>query len=107
MPQLNKGGKFVFGFSVMRDDLTIHIPPQALHITRRRKPRCPLPKSSGNPSMLFSQGIAREALLHLLGCFQRRIGRVLCYDLPASVRFKVKTYFRGLPCIKRLSAFRG
>ena len=30
MPQLNKGGKFVFGFSVMRDDLTIHIPPQAL-----------------------------------------------------------------------------
>lgn len=30
MPQLNKGGKFVFGFSVVRDDLTIHIPPQAL-----------------------------------------------------------------------------
>lgn len=30
MPQLNKGGKFVFGFSVVRDDLTIHIPPQVL-----------------------------------------------------------------------------
>ena len=30
MPQLNKGGKFVFGFSVVRDDLTIHIPSQAL-----------------------------------------------------------------------------
>ncbi len=30
MPQLNKGGKFVFGLSVVRDDLTIHIPPQAL-----------------------------------------------------------------------------
>lgn len=30
MPQLNKGGKFVFGFSVVRDDLTIHISPQAL-----------------------------------------------------------------------------
>ena len=28
MPQLNKGGKFVFGFSVVRDDLTIHIPPR-------------------------------------------------------------------------------
>ena len=26
MPQLNKGGKFVFGLSVVRDDLTIHIP---------------------------------------------------------------------------------
>lgn len=24
MPQLNKGGKFVFGLSVVRDDLTIH-----------------------------------------------------------------------------------
>ncbi len=30
MPQLNKGGKFVFGLSIVRDDLTIHIPPQAL-----------------------------------------------------------------------------
>lgn len=30
MPQLNKGGKFVFGFSVIRPDLTIHLPPQAL-----------------------------------------------------------------------------
>lgn len=30
MPQLNKGGKFVFGLSAVRDDLTIHIPPQAL-----------------------------------------------------------------------------
>lgn len=30
MPQLNKGGKFVFGLSVVRDDFTIHIPPQAL-----------------------------------------------------------------------------
>lgn len=30
MPQLNKGGKFVFGLSVINPDLTIHIPPQAL-----------------------------------------------------------------------------
>ncbi len=30
MPQLNKGGKFVFGFSVVKEDLTIRIPPQAL-----------------------------------------------------------------------------
>lgn len=30
MPQLNKGGKFVFGLSVVHPDLTIHIPPQAL-----------------------------------------------------------------------------
>ena len=29
MPQLNKGGKFVFGLSVIRPDLTIHKPPQA------------------------------------------------------------------------------
>ena len=30
MPQLNKGGKFVFGLSVINPDLTIRIPPQAL-----------------------------------------------------------------------------
>lgn len=30
MPQLNKGGKFIFGLSVVNEDLTIHIPPQAL-----------------------------------------------------------------------------
>lgn len=30
MPQLNKGGKFVFGLSVIHPDLTIHIPPQTL-----------------------------------------------------------------------------
>ena len=30
MPQLNKGGKFVFGLSGIHPDLTIHIPPQAL-----------------------------------------------------------------------------
>lgn len=30
MPQLNKGGKFIFGLSVIHPDLTIHIPPQAL-----------------------------------------------------------------------------
>lgn len=30
MPQLNKGGKFVYGFSVIRPNLTIQIPPQAL-----------------------------------------------------------------------------
>ena len=30
MPQLNKGGKFIFGFSVIHPDLTIHIPQQVL-----------------------------------------------------------------------------
>lgn len=30
MPQLNKGGKFIFGLSVIHPDLTIHFPPQAL-----------------------------------------------------------------------------
>lgn len=30
MPQLNKGGKFVFGFSVIHLDLTIRIPMQVL-----------------------------------------------------------------------------
>ena len=30
MPQLNKGGKFIFGKSLIREDLTIHLPPQAL-----------------------------------------------------------------------------
>ncbi|HML36263.1 MAG TPA: hypothetical protein PKA19_02415 [Bacillota bacterium] len=30
MPQMNKGGKFVFGKSIVHDDLTVHFPPQAV-----------------------------------------------------------------------------
>lgn len=30
MPQLNKGGKFIFGKSLIRDDLTIRLPAQAV-----------------------------------------------------------------------------
>ncbi len=30
MPQMNKSGKFIFGKSLIRDDLTIHLPTQAL-----------------------------------------------------------------------------
>lgn len=30
MPQMNKGGKFIFGKSLIRDDLTVHLPTQAL-----------------------------------------------------------------------------
>lgn len=30
MPQMNKGGKFIFGKSLIRADLTIHLPAQAL-----------------------------------------------------------------------------
>lgn len=30
MPQMNKGGKFIFEKSQIRDDLTIHLPTQAL-----------------------------------------------------------------------------
>ena len=30
MPQMNKGGKFIFGKSLIRDDLIIHLPTQAL-----------------------------------------------------------------------------
>ncbi len=30
MPQMNKGGKFIFGKSLIRDDLTVHLPPQTL-----------------------------------------------------------------------------
>ncbi len=30
MPQMNKSGKFIFGKSLIRDNLTIHLPTQAL-----------------------------------------------------------------------------
>lgn len=30
MPQMNKGGKYIFGKSLIRDDLTVHLPPQAV-----------------------------------------------------------------------------
>lgn len=31
MPQITKGGKFIFGISHIREDLTIQIPEQAVH----------------------------------------------------------------------------
>ena len=31
MPQITKGGKFIFGNSHIREDLTIQIPEQAVH----------------------------------------------------------------------------
>lgn len=30
MPQMNKGGKFIFGKSLIRSDLTVHLPVQAI-----------------------------------------------------------------------------
>lgn len=30
MPQMNKGGKFIFGKSLVRDDLSVHFPEQAI-----------------------------------------------------------------------------
>ena len=30
MPQINKGGKFIFGKSLIREDLTLHLPTQAV-----------------------------------------------------------------------------
>ena len=30
MPQLNKGGKYVFGWSLIREDGSIHFPPMAI-----------------------------------------------------------------------------
>ena len=30
MPQLNKGGKFVFGLSVIHENLSVQFPPQAV-----------------------------------------------------------------------------
>ena len=40
MPQMNKGGKFIFGKSLIRTDGTLRIPPQAMeeyHITDEGK----------------------------------------------------------------------
>jgi len=30
MPQMNKGGKFIFGISVINDDLSVNLPPMAV-----------------------------------------------------------------------------
>ncbi len=40
MPQMNKGGKFIFGKSVIRKNLQVHFPPQAIeeyHICSENK----------------------------------------------------------------------
>lgn len=31
MPQMNKGGKFIFGMSFIRDNFEVHFPPQAIN----------------------------------------------------------------------------
>ena len=42
MPQMNKGGKFIFGKSVIQSDGTVQLPPQAVEEYRRR------PENSSN-----------------------------------------------------------
>lgn len=40
MPQINKGGKFIYGLSIVSNDLTVNIPPQAIeeyNITSERR----------------------------------------------------------------------
>ena len=84
MPQLNKGGKFVFGLSVIRSDLTIHIPPQAL----------------------LEYDTTRDGKV-IIFTGSKITGVFLCYYIFVAVKLKIKAYFRGLSCIKGLFAFRG
>ena len=81
MPQLNKGGKFVFGLSVIRSDLTIHIPPQAL----------------------LEYDTTRDGKVIIFTGSKITGG----YYTFVAVKLKIKAYFRGLSCIKGLFAFRG
>lgn len=83
MPQLNKGGKYVFGISVIRPDLTIHIPPQAL----------------------LEYGATRDGKVIIFT--GSKITGGFCITIFVAVKLKVKAYFRGLSCIKGLFAFRG
>lgn len=60
MPQMNKGGKFIFGKSLIRADETLRIPPQAMeeyHIADERKvyllPEVRLPVGSASPGKAF------------------------------------------------------
>ena len=61
MPQMNKGGKFIFGKSLIRTDGTLRIPPQAMeeyHIADEGKvyllPEVRLPVASASPGKAFS-----------------------------------------------------
>ena len=60
MPQMNKGGKFIFGKSLIRTDGTLRIPPQAMeeyHIADEEKyiflPEVRLPVASASPGKAF------------------------------------------------------
>lgn len=61
MPQMNKGGKFIFGKSLIRTDGTLRIPPQAMeeyHIADEGKvyllPEVRLPVASASPGKAFA-----------------------------------------------------
>lgn len=60
MPQMNKGGKFIFGKSLIRTDGTLRIPPQAMeeyHIADEGKvylfTEVRLPVASASPGKAF------------------------------------------------------
>ena len=84
MPQLNKGGKFLFGLSVIHPDLTIHIPPQAL----------------------LEYDATRDGKIIIFT--GSKITGGFCVTTYSLLRgSKLKPYFRGLSCIKGLFTFGG
>ena len=89
MPQMNKGGKFIFGKSLIRTDGTLRIPPQAMkeyHIADEGKVYlftgskitggfCVTRKGQGN------QRIITRNIMFYLNC---KIGRASCRERVSS-----------------------
>ena len=72
MPQLNNGGKFVFGLSVIHENRSVQIPPQAINEYRL---------SNENNRQQDNRWF-------------------LCYKLSTFIFFKTKSYLKGMPYIK-------
>ena len=84
MPQLAKGGKYVFGFSLIRENYRIHMPPEAYDEYKLQNSKrivlCSGSKTSGGFGVMSLTRLADSSL--------REILRILKYD-PDSHKFEL------------------
>lgn len=94
MPQLNKGGKFIFGFSLIRDNLLIQLPKEAVDEYQIMQDSAVIlftgSKSTGGFCVTSKRLLAKSKLQHILAACEG----VSSYSIPPYVfiPFKGRSY---------------
>ena len=106
MPQMNKGGKFIFGKSLIRTDGTLRIPPQAMeeyHIADEGKVYLFTGSKITGGFCVTRKGLLHPSKLgHILGFF-RNYPLLLLY--PMYLNFASSNCLPHLPYIVRFIIF--